>query len=153
MQSAGEKGDTDGATIDSVVRALYEVISGPAGAPRDWERERRLLHPAGRLIPTRVEPDGRPHVDVLDVDGYVASRTPLFEKQGVYEWEIARETFRFGNIAHVLSAYELRRAPDEAPYVRGINSIQLFHDGQRWWVMNVFWDNERPGNPLPVLRP
>jgi hypothetical protein len=145
-----DRADADSGSIDAVVRALYEVISGPAGAPRDWSRERALLHPGARLIPTRLSPDGRPLADVFDLDGYIASRSPMFEKDAFFESEIARETFVFGNIAHVLSAYELRRAPGEPPFLRGINSIQLFHDGRRWWVLSIAWDNERPGNPLPV---
>jgi hypothetical protein len=144
--------DEDVASIDGIVRALYEVISGPAGAPRDWERERKLLFPGARLIPTRPGPEGA-IADVFDVEGYIASRSPLFEKNAFFETELARRTFVFGSIAHVLSAYELRRAPGEEPFVRGVNSIQLFHDGSRWWVLSIAWDNERPGNPLPDLQP
>jgi hypothetical protein len=143
--------EDDAASIDGVIRALYEVISGPAGAPRDWERERKLFLPGARLVPTRPGPDGQALADVFDLDGYIASRTPIFQKDSVFEIEVARRTFRFGSIAHVLSAYELRRTPQGDPYMRGINSIQLFHNGQRWWVLSIVWDNERPGNPLPDL--
>jgi len=145
--------DEDVASIDGIVRALYECISGPAGAPRDWERERKLFLPGARLVPTRPGPEGGAIADVFDVGGYIASRTPMFEKDSVFETELERRTFVFGNIAHVLSAYELRRAPDQKPYMRGINSIQLFHDGDRWWVLAILWDNERPENPLPPLQP
>jgi hypothetical protein len=134
-------------TIEGIVKALYEVVSGPAGS-RDWERERTLLHPAARLMPTRPEPPGAA-VDVFDCDGYITSRTPFFAANDFYEMEVAHRIERFGNIAHVWSTYEYRRAPDAAPHGRGINSIQLFHDGSRWWVLSVLWDNEREGNPLP----
>lgn len=144
--------DRDVASIDGVVQALYEVISGPAGAPRDWERERKLFFPGARLVPTRLGPDGRPVADVFDLDGYIASRTPMFEKDSFFETEIGRRTFVFGNIAHVLSSYELSRAQGEKPFVRGVNSIQLYHDGKRWWVLSIVWDSERPGNPLPDVR-
>jgi hypothetical protein len=143
--------DPDVASIDGIIRALYEVISGPAGVPRDWERERKLLIPGARLIPTRPGPAGAV-ADVFDVEGYIASRSPLFEKDAFFETELARRTFVFGSIAHVLSAYELRRAPAEKPFLRGVNSIQLFYDGSRWWVLSIAWDNERPGNPLPDLK-
>jgi hypothetical protein len=145
--------DEDIASIDGIVRALYEVISGPAGAPRDWERERKLFIPGARLVPTRPGLEGGASADVFDVEGYIASRSPLFEKDSFFETEVARRTFVFGNIAHVLSAYELRRTPGEKPFLRGVNSIQLFYDGDRWWVLCIVWDNERPGNPLPDLRP
>ncbi|MGH9317555.1 MAG: hypothetical protein ACRD1P_10660 [Thermoanaerobaculia bacterium] len=142
----------DAASIDGIIRAIYEVISGPAGAPRDWERERKLFIPGGRLIPTRPRPEGGAIADVFDLEGYIGSRSPMFEKDSFFETEVARRTFRFGHIAHVLSAYELRRSPGEKPFMRGINSLQLFHDGSRWWILSIAWDNERPGNPLPDLQ-
>ena len=136
-------------SIEGIVKALYAVISGPAGE-RDWERERTLLHPGARLMPTRAEAGGGV-VDVFDCDGYIASRTPFFAANDFYEVQVARRVERFGNVAHVWSTYEYRRSPqDPAPFGRGINSIQLFHDGDRWWVMSILWDNERPGNPLPA---
>jgi hypothetical protein len=145
------RADPDVASIDGVVWALYEVISGPAGAPRDWDRERKLFIPGARLIPTRIGPKGEPVADVFDVEGYIASRSAMFAKDSFFERELERRTLVFGNIANVLSSYELSRAPGEKPFVRGINSIQLFHDGARWWVLSIAWDNERPGNPLPSL--
>jgi hypothetical protein len=27
--------------------------------------------------------------------------------------------------------------------------VQLYHDGDRWWVISVLWDNERTGVELP----
>jgi hypothetical protein len=133
-------------SIEGIVKAMYEVISGPAGT-RDWERERTLLHPSARLMPTRVE-EGRSLVDVFDCDGYITSRTPFFAANDFYEVEVAHRVERFGNIAHVWSTYEGRRSMESPPFLRGINSIQLFHDGDRWWVMSVMWDNERPDSPL-----
>ena len=146
------KTDEDVSSIDGVIRALYEVISGPAGAPRDWDRDRKLFLPGGRLMPTRPGPEGGGIADVFDIEGYIASRTPMFEKDSFFEKEIARREFVFGNIAHVLSSYELSRSPGEKPFQRGVNSIQLFHDGNRWWVFSIAWDNERPGSPLPDLK-
>ena len=148
MTTSADREPVDLTSIPSIVAALYRTISGPAGAPRDWELERQLLHPRARLMPTRPGPGGG-HIEVFDLDGYIASRTPIFEADPVYEVEIARQEWRFGNIAHVLSAYELRRAPGGPPYLRGVNSIQLFWDGARWWVLSILWDNERPGLRLP----
>lgn len=136
-------------SIAGIVKALYEVISGPAGA-RDWDRERTLVHPQGRLMPTRPRPEGGAGVEVFDTDGYIASRTPFFAANDFYEIETGHRVERFGNVAQVWSAYEGRRAPGGEILFRGINSIQLFHDGDRWWVMSVLWDNEREGNPLPA---
>lgn len=142
--------DRDLASIDGVVRAIYEVVSGPAG-PRDWDRERRLFLPGGRLLPARPGPAGGKMGDVFDIEGYIASRSAYFESNDFYEIEIARRTFVFGGTAHVLSAYEGAHAPGEKPFLRGINSIQLFFDEVRWWILSIAWDNERPGNPFPDL--
>jgi hypothetical protein len=143
----------DVASIDALINAAYEVISGPAGQTRDWERERSLFFPGARLIPTATVP-GRNDVDlaplILDVDGYIERVEPIFEKAGFYETEIARRTEQFGRIAHIWSTYESRHSPEERePFMRGINSIQLFNDGARWWIVNIFWQHESESDPLP----
>jgi hypothetical protein len=140
----------DVSSMDAIVAALYDVISGPAGQARDWDRMRSLFAPGGRLIPS-VPGEHGATARVLDVDGYIERVRPTFERTGFFEREIARKTEAFGNIAHVFSTYESRHAPaDAAPFARGINSIQLLKDGDRWWVVTVFWDAERPGNTLPA---
>jgi hypothetical protein len=134
-------------SIEGIVKAIYEVISGPAGA-RDWDRERTLMHPGARLMPTRPGADGRPSIDVLNTEEFIASRTPFFAANDFHEVETGQRVERFGDIAQVWSAYEGRRAPDGEVLFRGVNSIQLFHDGDRWWVMSVLWSNGPQGNPL-----
>src|SRR3954447_16039299 len=105
-------------SIQGIVKALYEVISGPAGT-RDWERERTLLHPQARLMPTRPREGGGGTVEVFDCDGYIRSRTPFFAANDFYEIEIAHRADRFGNIAQVWSTYEGRRAPGGEILFRG----------------------------------
>jgi hypothetical protein len=141
-------------SIKAIVAAAYDVISGPAGKKRDWDRERSLFYPGARLIPTAVEA-GRNDVDlaplVLDVEGYIARVEPLFEKEGFYETEIARRVEQFGQIAHVWSTYESRHDPSEPePFMRGINSIQLFSDGSRWWILSIYWQHESSKHPIPA---
>jgi len=140
-------------SIDAIIAATYEVISGPAGKKRDWDRERSLFFPGARLIPTATVP-GKTDVDlaplVLDVEGYIARVEPLFAKEGFYETEVARKTEQFGSIAHVWSTYESRHDPSEpTPFMRGINSIQLFNDGKRWWILSIYWQHESKQYPLP----
>jgi len=134
-------------SIDAIVAALYDVISGPPGE-RDWERDRHLFLPQARLIRTGKKPDGSTRYQVMTVDEFAADAAPILEK-GFYENEIARTTEVFGNIAHAFSTYESRYRPQEAPFARGINSIQLMHDGQRWWVTAMVWDAERGDNAIP----
>lgn len=115
---------------------------------------RSLFRPGARLIPTAVAPGDSeqkvaPHV--LDVDGYIARVRDYFDKNGFFETEIARRTEQFGRIAHVWSTYESRHSPeDPEPFMRGINSIQLFHDEERWWIVTIYWQHESSGQPIPV---
>jgi hypothetical protein len=143
----------DLSSIDAIINAAYAVISGPAGQPRDWERERFLFLPGARLIPTAVKPGDNESglsPQILDVEAYIARVEPLFREKGFYETEVARRTEQFGRIAHVWSTYESRyREDDPKPFMRGINSLQLFHDGARWWIVNIYWQHESAEHSIP----
>jgi hypothetical protein len=140
----------DVASPDAILAAVYDVISGPAGQKRDWDRFRTLYLPGARLIPTGAKKEGGGFfARVMSPDDYVARTTPYFEKEGFYEKEAARRMERFGNIVHIFSTYESRHDPKEAPFARGINSFQLFFDGARWWVVSTLWQAETPENPIP----
>ena len=146
----GQQPSRDVVTMDAIIASLYDVISGPAGQKRDWDRFRALFVPGARLIPTVKQPTGGSATRVLDPDGYVTASGPTLETNGFYEKEVSRQVEMFGNIAHVFSTYESRRKADDAkPFARGINSIQLMNDGKRWWVVTVYWQAESPDNPLP----
>lgn len=138
----------DVASIDAIIKALYDVISGPVGARRDWDRMRSLFIPGGRLIPTGNRPNGGTGMRLLDVNDYIAVSGPVLERIGFREREIARRVDQFGPIAHVFSTYEGRGEADTVP-TRGINSIQLVNDGTRWWVVSVYWAAENPARPIP----
>jgi hypothetical protein len=141
---------SDVASIDATVAALYDTISGPAGA-RDWDRLRSLFLPGARLIPSGRKPDGTTVARVLTVDEFITAIERNVKEQGFFEQEISRRIDKFGAVAHVFSSYESRHAKSDAkPFVRGINSIQLFFDGKRWWVVTIFWDSERPDQPIPA---
>jgi hypothetical protein len=140
----------DVASIDAIIAAVYDVISGPAGKKRDWDRMRSLFMPGARLIPTAPRTTGGYGSRVLTVDEYIERASGFFEKEGFYERETARQTEQFGQIAQILSTYESRHAPDDPkPFQRGINSIQLMNDGKRWWVVTIFWQGEDDKTPLP----
>jgi hypothetical protein len=146
---AREANPADVSSLNSIISALYDVISGPAGKKRDWDRFRSLFAPGARLIPA-VTRQGKVEALVIDPDGYITRSAPFLEKEGFYEHEIARRTETFGHITHIFSTYESKHtAEDKTPFARGINSIQLLNDGKRWWIVTVYWDGERPDNPLP----
>lgn len=140
----------DVASMDAIIAAVYDVISGPKGQKRDWQRMRSLFVPGARLIPAHAGKDGLVATRMLDVDDYIRRATPALEGQGFFERETHRTVERFGAIAQVFSTYESRHAADDAePFERGINSFQLLFDGQRWWVVNIYWQAAGAGLPIP----
>lgn len=140
----------DVASIDAILHALYDVISGPIGQARDWDRFRSLFLPEGRLVATGKAADGTARYRAMTPDGYIEANAEGLTSVGFAESEVSRKLEQFGNIAHAFSTYESKLTRQGRPATqRGINSIQLFNDGHRWWILSVFWDSERPDNPIP----
>ena len=137
----------DVATIDGIVKAFYETISGPKGQPRQWPRDKTLYTPDVRFV-SMSEQDGKIRAGVMSHQQYVNGTNESFVKNGFHEREINRVVRRFGNIAHVFSTYEFNN-DDKSDKGRGVNSIELFWDGVRWWISAASWDDERPNNPIP----
>ena len=130
--------------------ATYDVISGPKGKAREWDRFRSLFLPGARLIPTAPNAGGGGFsARTLSPEEYIARATAAFEKDGFYESESSRRMERYGNIAQAFSTYESRHESTGEPFARGINSFQLFFDGTRWWVVTIFWQAETADTPIP----
>lgn len=147
--SAPAANPKDAESIDAIMAAIYNVISGPAGE-RDWNRFRSLFLPEARMGAVRKKTDGGGFTAAsFTPEGYVERAGKYFSEHAFYESELSRKTEQFGQEAHVFSTYESRNAPGEKPFARGINSLQLFNDGKRWYIVSIFWDEERPENPLP----
>ena len=140
----------DVASVDAIIGAVYDVISGPAGEERDWDRFRSLFVPDAHLIPTALNSEGGAQARVLTVEQFVEGSSRFVETNSFYEREVARRTERYGNIAHAFSTYESRHEPEEEPFERGINSFQLLKDGERWWIVTIYWEAERADNPIPA---
>lgn len=154
-RAAAAAEDADGASVDSILAALYGSVSHDSAGEPNWERMRSIFLQVGMLIPPK-----NPKSDmftVLDVDGFeqrvkegMAAAKAKGDPTAFFEKEVARRTDCFGHVCQVFSTYESRRAPsDEKPFIRGINSIQLVNDGHRWWVASVAWDTERADNAIP----
>jgi hypothetical protein len=139
----------DVASIDAILKAAYDTISGPKGYQRDWNRLRSLFVPGARMIPTHTGEDGVTVTRVLSVDDYIRLGDPKLKDIGFFEDELHRTVQRFGNIAQVFSTYESRHEKGGKPFQRGINSIQLLFDGHRWWIVTIYWQGERPDLPIP----
>jgi hypothetical protein len=139
----------DVASIDAILKAAYDTISGPKGYQRDWNRLRSLFVPGARMIPTHTGENGVTVTRVLSVDDYIRLGDTKLKEIGFFEDELHRTVQRFGNIAQVFSTYESRHEKGGKPFQRGINSIQLLFDGHRWWIVTIYWQGERPDLPIP----
>jgi hypothetical protein len=137
-------------TLDGTIKTLYSVISGDKGEARDWDLFKYLFYQDAKLIPTGKNEDGKTVVRYMTPEDYINTSGTWLEENGFHEIEIKRSVETFGNITHVFSTYESYRAKtDEIPFMRGINSIQLFNDGTRWWIINIYWMQESETNPIP----
>ncbi len=138
------------ATINSTIETLYSIISGDKGIKRDWDAFKYLFHKNAKLIPTGKNEDGETIARYMTPEDYIKSSGKWLEENGFHEVEVNRQTQSFGNVTHVFSTYEsYRNKSDEKPFMRGINSIQLFNDGNRWWIINIYWMQESEENPIP----
>ena len=151
-QAPKEANPADVSSLDAIMKAVYDVISGDAGKPRDWDRFRSLFYLGARLIPTNKNVDtGAIGAKTLSPEDYITRVEPFFAKEGFYESELSRQVDQYGHIAHVFSTYESKHGKGDAkPFARGINSFQLLFDGKRWWVMTIYWQAETPDNQIPM---
>lgn len=153
-QAAAPAADpADVETIDAIMTAVYDVISGEAGEARDWDRFRSLFIPEARLIPSGRNQQGQHGYAVWSPQQYVETAGPQLEQNGFFETEEHRIVERWADIAHVFSTYNsYRTAADmeaDETFMRGINSFQLMFDGERWWVVSIMWEAEAPNRPIP----
>jgi hypothetical protein len=140
----------DVSTIERIVKASYETISGGVGVPRQWARDRTLYDPNMRFVSVDKDPKtGKVTTSSGTEQDYADHTDAYFLKVGFTERELAQTIHRFGNIASVLSSYESRELASNKIVDRGVNIFQLYYDGQRWWILSIVWDEERPDNPIP----
>jgi len=151
------KNPADVDTIDHLMASLYDVISGPAGQQRDWDRFRSLFLPDARMgvirpatPATADKPAFKGDAILFTPDSYVERDDPYFKANPFYEHGIANRIETFGNLTSVWSTYESRKAPsDTKPFERGINTLQIVHARGRYWIANIMWDDESHGDTLP----
>ncbi|HJR09414.1 MAG TPA: hypothetical protein VJ842_19290 [Pyrinomonadaceae bacterium] len=149
-QTAVAANPADVNSLDAILAAVYDSISGAKGKARNWDRFRSLFIPGARLIPTFKRQNGEIMSRTLTPEEFITSSGKFMEEQGFFERGVANHIEQFANIAHVFSVYEGRHdTADAKPFLRGINSIQLMNDGKRWWVVTIFWQAEDAANPLP----
>jgi len=138
------------ATLDNTIETLYSVISGDKGVERDWDLFRHLFYKDAKLIPTGKTKEDKTVARYMTPEDYIKTSGKWLLENGFHEVELSRKTQTFGNITQVFSTYEsFKRKSDTEPFMRGINSIQLLNDGERWWIINIYWMQESDQNPIP----
>jgi hypothetical protein len=141
----------DVSTIEGIVKASYETISGGVGVPRQWGRDRTLYDPYMRFVSMGKDPkSGKITRSSGSEQDYADHADAYFVKAGFTEHELAHTIHRFGDVATVLSSYEGKETASNKPADRGVNIFQLYNDGKRWWILSIAWDEERPDNPIPA---
>ncbi len=147
---AQERYHQDVESQDNIIAALYDVISGDKGEERDWDRFKNLFIEEAQLIPSGKNKEGKNEYRIMSPQDYVESSGKWLVENGLHEMEIHRKTEEFGSLVHQWSTYESYRSKsDQKPFARGINSIQLINDGERWWIMQIYWLGEKEELPIP----
>ena len=145
---SAQKYSDDVRSVDKIIAALYEVISGEAGSLRDWDRFQYLFGKEAKLIPTSKNPQGDLQYKTLTPAEYITLFTSRINT-GFFEKELHNEVAEYGSIVHSFSTYVTRTNANGPATNRGINSIQLFKDKDRYYIVNIFWCAESMGFPLP----
>jgi hypothetical protein len=131
----------DGKSEDSIIKALYQVISGPAEEKRNWDRFRGLFGPKATLSALVKNQEGKMVCVIMTPEDYITRSGPWLEKNGFFEKETKRRFQKTGNLVNVMSDYESRKlAEDKKPFEKGTNSLQLYFDGTRWFIHTVLWE-------------
>jgi len=143
--------DNNFQTKDQTIEVLYSVISGDAGEERDWELFKSLFTLDAKLIPIQTNKQGELKASYLSPQDYIDRSGAWLVENGFFEKEMYREEDCFANICHLFSTYEaFRSSEDTEPFMRGINSIQMMYDNNRWWIINISWQAENKEYPLPT---
>ena len=136
-------------TLDGIIKAYYDVVTVKKGDKPSYERDSLIHWPNVSVGAAGINKSGKPAIHYMSLKEYHRLADPGLEKDGFYEKELSRKVEKFGSIYHVWSTYESRNEPTGPIIERGINSIELFYDGTRFWILGWFYDGERKDNPIP----
>lgn len=124
--------------IDSIIETLYDSFCGRSGQGRDWDKLRELFLPGARIYRVDVSKGECSQAGAGYIEEIIETMGGAFEDNCFSAVEVARHTEKSGDFAKVLSTYEVSYSPEDSkPIRRGKNRIQLYHDGQRWWIMSM----------------
>nr|WP_294943605.1 hypothetical protein [uncultured Mucilaginibacter sp.] len=136
-------------TLDGIMKAYYDVVTVKKGDKPSYQRDSSLHIPDPRCGAVRTKKDGSKVFDYMTLKEFHKRSDEFLTQEGFVETEIGRKVEQFGNIYHVWSTYESRNTPDGPVIERGINSIEMYNDGKRFWIIAWYFDEESKTNPIP----
>jgi len=136
-------------TLDGIMKAYYDVVTVKKGEKPVYQRDSSLHIPDPRCGMVRTKKDGSKVFDYMTLKEFHKRSDEFLTSEGFVEKEIGRKVEQFGNIYHVWSTYESRNTPDGPVIERGINSIEMYNDGKRFWIIAWYFDEESKTNPIP----
>ncbi|MGB3149912.1 MAG: hypothetical protein WBB27_04550 [Maribacter sp.] len=142
-QTTNQKYVDDVKSIDAIMDAYYDVVSGSSDDPWEFERD-KYIHSENAVI-TRLDKNGNAQSHALEAEYIPIGLSP---KEDFYEKELKRGVNQFGNMAQVWSAFEIRTDPEIESNIRGLNNIQLHYEKGRWWIDSWTCEMESETNSL-----
>ena len=140
----------DTKSVQNILDAYYDCISGPIGEQRDFERLKNLFHPEARLIYSNWSDEtGKAYLLVFKTVDEFISKLGYLDKKGFYEHEVSNITHSFSSVTQVFSTYRFRVEDKSIPDGQGITSYDIFYDGERYWILSMFWAAENQKYKIP----
>ena len=136
-------------TLDGIIKAYYDVVTVKKGEKISYERDSLLHVPNAAVGMAQKGKDGKVNLKLISLKQFHKASDASLEKDGFYEKEISRRVENFGAIYQVWSTYETKNVEDGPVIERGINSIQLYFDGSRFWILSWVFDHESKEQPIP----
>lgn len=133
----------DVSSEDAIIKALYDVISGPSTQNRNWDRFRNLFTKEARMLTVALHKDSGKVVRTITPEQYIERNGKRLQEIGFIEAELNRITESYGAVTHAFSTYKSDYTVNgNLMKATGINSIQLFNDGKRFYIVSVYWDGD-----------
>jgi hypothetical protein len=139
----------DVSSLDGIIKAYFEVVSGPAGKPREWGRDATLYIPNVRFVIVKEDAKGKTAALSMTHQEFVDDSEAARGGKAFYEREIHRIVHRAGNMAYVLSTAEQSASANGPALGHSIDSLDLYWDGTRWWIASANIWEVNPGHALP----
>lgn len=138
-------------TVDGIIHALYDVISGPSGQERDWAAFRNLFAEDARMYIAVPDEDSGSVLKSITPEEYANRNQTRLSDIGFNENELYRITNTYGAGTQVFSTYESHytNTNGEEDITKGINNIQLFFDGERYFIVSIFWEANAKNIEVP----